>query len=240
MATNKINGKSYIGQTIQRLQQRKHVHISYAINKRTNVYFHRAIKKYRPKNFSWKILAKCNNINELNKLEIFYINFYDTFKNGYNLTTGGRNCKLSKETKRKISISHKKENLSKEARQRMSAAKKKENLSKKTIQRMSIARQGIRLSKKTKKKISLAMTGKKLSNEHKRKISLANKGRKLSKKTKQKMTITNKGHNARAVIIMGKYFYAILEASKLLNISYDTLYYRLNRQFPGYQYIDKR
>lgn len=239
MATNKINGKSYIGQTITNLKQRKYTHIYDALNNNTQCYFHRAIRKHDIKNFNWKILDRCNDIEKLNKLEEFYINFYDTFKNGYNLTTGGGNRKLSEKTKQKISISHKKENLSKEARQRMSIASRKENLSKETIQKMSIARKGRNLSEKTKKKISISRIGTKCSEKTKLKISLANKGRKLSQKIKQKMSITNKGKNARAVIIMGKYFYSILEAAKLLNISYDILYYRLNKQFSEYQYVRK-
>ena len=40
-------------------------------------------------------------MEELNELEIYYIKKYDTFGNGYNLTTGGYNHTVSEETKRR-------------------------------------------------------------------------------------------------------------------------------------------
>ena len=81
--TNKVNGKSYIGQTRYTLEFRwkQHQH------KKDNTYFHNAIHKYGIENFSIEILEKCN-IEDLNSREIFYIAKYDTFKNGYNLTIG--------------------------------------------------------------------------------------------------------------------------------------------------------
>lgn len=82
--TNKVDGKSYIGQTRYTIEFRwkQHQH------KNDNTYFHNAIHKYGIENFSIEILEKCN-IEDLNSREIFYIAKYDTFKNGYNLTIGG-------------------------------------------------------------------------------------------------------------------------------------------------------
>lgn len=82
--TNKVNNKSYIGQTRYTIEFRwkQHQH------KKDNTYFHNAIHKYGIENFSIEILEKCN-IEDLNSKEIFYIAKYDTFNNGYNLTIGG-------------------------------------------------------------------------------------------------------------------------------------------------------
>lgn len=82
--TNKVNGKSYIGQTRYTLEfrWRQHQH------KRDDTYFHNAIHKYGVDNFSIEILEECD-IADLNSREIFYIAKYDSFKNGYNLTIGG-------------------------------------------------------------------------------------------------------------------------------------------------------
>lgn len=82
--TNKVNGKSYIGQTRYTIEFRLKQH-QY---KKDNTYFHNAIQKYGIENFDMKILEECN-IEDLNSREIFYIAKYDTFKNGYNLTIGG-------------------------------------------------------------------------------------------------------------------------------------------------------
>lgn len=82
-ATNIINNMSYIGQTVQTLQSRIRDHM-----KRGN-YFHNALRKHGKENFTWDILAECNDVDTLNKLEIYYIGYYDTYNNGYNLTLGG-------------------------------------------------------------------------------------------------------------------------------------------------------
>lgn len=91
IATNRINNKSYIGKTIYDLQIRKNQHINDAKNNTdTTIYFHRALNKYGDSEFYWNVLwkGKCNN-NWLNNLEKYYIYYYDTFNNGYNMTEGG-------------------------------------------------------------------------------------------------------------------------------------------------------
>ena len=82
--TNKVNGKSYIGQTRYSLEFRWRQHI----HKKDNTYFHNAIKKYGVENFSIEILEECE-VSKLNEREIFYIAKLNTFKEGYNLTIGG-------------------------------------------------------------------------------------------------------------------------------------------------------
>lgn len=79
--TNKVNGKSYIGQTRYTLEfrWRQHQH------KKDNTYFHNAIKKYGVDNFTLEILEECD-VENLSSREIFYIAKYNTFSNGYNLT----------------------------------------------------------------------------------------------------------------------------------------------------------
>lgn len=82
--TNKVNGKSYIGQTRYTVEfrWRQHQH------KKDNCYFHNAIHKYGVENFIVETIEECD-VEDLNSREIFYIAKYDTFNNGYNLTIGG-------------------------------------------------------------------------------------------------------------------------------------------------------
>jgi len=90
-AINMINNKSYIGQTVQNFDLYKNGHIENALEKNSQKYFHRAIRKYGKENFEWKILFQdyCHP-NKLDELEIFFIAYYDTFKGpGYNMTIGG-------------------------------------------------------------------------------------------------------------------------------------------------------
>lgn len=88
MATNKVNGKSYIGLTTGSLENRCKQHKSQA--KRVDGLFQRAINKYGWDNFSWEVLEDdIDSIDDLNKREVYYIDKYDTFNNGYNMTLGG-------------------------------------------------------------------------------------------------------------------------------------------------------
>lgn len=116
MVTNQINGKQYIGQTIRGLKQRKNEHIYGAISERNNNYFHNSIRKYGPDNFTWIVIHdNITTIEDLNRLEIYYIQLYDTFLGiGYNLDGGGRNAITSDKTKRKLSEARKDKYLGKD------------------------------------------------------------------------------------------------------------------------------
>lgn len=86
--TNKLNDKIYIGKTMQSLSKRKASHYK-KIKYKSNTNFHRALRKY-PKNvFLWEIEKECKNEIELNESEIYFINKYDAYKTGYNMTLGG-------------------------------------------------------------------------------------------------------------------------------------------------------
>ena len=71
IATNKINNKSYIGQTIKSLRGRITSHNNEAMN-REGFKFQRAIRKYGIKNFEWRTLLECEN-EKLNENEIYFI-----------------------------------------------------------------------------------------------------------------------------------------------------------------------
>lgn len=87
MATSP-SGKSYIGQTAKTLEQRLKNHIKEA--KSGSPYlFHAAIRKYGIDNFTIIILKDNISDTDLDKWERFYIQKYNTYNNGYNLTTGG-------------------------------------------------------------------------------------------------------------------------------------------------------
>jgi hypothetical protein len=94
--TNNLTGKSYVGQTVQVPHKRWSAH-KYAAktNKYKGSYFHSAIRKYGPSNFTFEIIDTFKLDDErglgyvLNRFEVFYIKVYNTFKAGYNLTPGG-------------------------------------------------------------------------------------------------------------------------------------------------------
>ena len=99
--------KYYVGQTIEEYKRFKQ-HINDTINKKDDTYFHRALRKYGLDNFVYCVLEDNILRENLNLKEIEWIEYYDSFYNGYNLTTGGDSKRIiSEETKRKMSESHK-------------------------------------------------------------------------------------------------------------------------------------
>jgi len=86
-AQNKISGKCYIGQTIKTLDTRKEQHIKFS--KTNNSIFYNALRSYGEDNFTWEIIEHVNSKQELNEREKYYINEYDSIRNGYNMVAGG-------------------------------------------------------------------------------------------------------------------------------------------------------
>lgn len=99
--TNKINGKIYIGQSIN-LEQRRYAHKSSAFNEKAFDYdslFHKAIRKYGLENFSYEVIVELSSEEYskeiLNDLEKYFIKFYNSYENGYNATPGGEELNRS-------------------------------------------------------------------------------------------------------------------------------------------------
>lgn len=111
--TNTINGKIYIGKTIQPLNKRKYTHKSYSkkdVLTRKNI-FHNAIRKYGWDAFKWEILCECIDYDILSLTETMKIivnNSHYIDGHGYNMTYGGEGCigyKHTKTSREKISKS---------------------------------------------------------------------------------------------------------------------------------------
>ena len=107
MCTCNVNGKSYIGQA-KDVKDRKCEHLSALRgNYHFNQYLQNSYNKYKEYNFSWTVLEYCNE-DELNDREIYWIAYYDTYKNGFNANEGGggnRGFIRSEETNKKSSES---------------------------------------------------------------------------------------------------------------------------------------
>lgn len=90
---NKINGKIYIGQSINiKARLRSHICSAYNQNKKNDydLVIHKAIRKYGADNFSYEIIEECPK-EKLNEREEYWIVYYDSYYNGYNSTKGGDN-----------------------------------------------------------------------------------------------------------------------------------------------------
>ena len=106
-ATNKANGKIYVGITRQRLEARMAQHRSDANRKKTP--FACAIAKHGFDSFQWEVLESCDDYRSLQEAEIRWIAFFDCLcanKRGYNRTPGGAGnggLSPSEETKQLLS-----------------------------------------------------------------------------------------------------------------------------------------
>lgn len=99
--TNITNGKSYIGQSTN-IHKRWKKEIKDSNNANSQSYNYplmRAFRKYGINNFKFEVIEECK-IEELNKKEIYWIDYYDTFFHGYNQTFGGDTT--SRQPKEKI------------------------------------------------------------------------------------------------------------------------------------------
>lgn len=89
--TNKINQKSYIGETTTTLKKRWHDHIreSFSEGHGYNYHLHCAIRKYGLDNFTFEEIEQCSDEARFAR-EHYYIMFYNTLEpNGYNLLASG-------------------------------------------------------------------------------------------------------------------------------------------------------
>jgi group I intron endonuclease len=136
-------GKKYIGQTIHE-KERKRRHTTSCKNGVDNK-FYRAVRKYGWNNFIYGIIEEYDD-RVLNEQETFYIDYYDTFHNGYNSTLGGegvRGFTHNENTRKKLSKANKGKIIPLETREKIS----KSNI-------------GKIVTEETKKKISEKISGK--------------------------------------------------------------------------------
>lgn len=86
--TNLLNGKTYIGKTdIHTVQERFKEHIKDS-KKYLDRPLYRAFNKYGIENFKIETIEECN-VNESCEREKYWIEYYNSFKYGYNATIGG-------------------------------------------------------------------------------------------------------------------------------------------------------
>ena len=156
--TNLVNGKVYIGQTLNPSKRfKKHIY-SLKNNSHYNIYLQNSWNKYGIDNFEFKIINSANKLNDANLLEIQYIKLYHSTNPtyGYNIESGGKNSSPSEKTKTKISKTMIKNETTKGTNNGMYGIKGKLNPN----------------------------YGKKLTTEHKQKLSKAKKGKRISEKHK--------------------------------------------------------
>lgn len=159
--TCSITNKSYIGLTMQGVKGRFKGHLK---NSRdgSDVFLHRAIRKYGAINFTIESIVECYSLKEAQTCERAQIAKLGTYApDGYNVTIGGEGAIGMKMTPEQI-------------------------------EKIRKANLGRKHSEETKMKMRLASRkGKHLTEEHKRNIAIANTGYKHTDEAKAKMSATH-------------------------------------------------
>lgn len=102
LATNKTNGKKYVGQTIQLLKKRIAVHFS------GRTAFSNALRKYGTDGFFFEVIDNADSLAQLNEKEAAWISAHNCMApNGYNLRAGGTVASPTPETRLKMSLAKK-------------------------------------------------------------------------------------------------------------------------------------
>ncbi len=195
----------------------------------------RIIKKHGNDIFEREILEEnIKNLKILNEREKFYIEKYNTFNDGYNLSIGGDGGGdwILKKTKEEI-----------EAIAKIKSDKNKGRIfSEETKELMSLKKKGIPLTEEHKLNIRKAQSGenhpwfnKKHSEESKLKMSKSRIGFKnivLSKRLQEYNA------NSKKISINGEIYKSQIEASQILKIARETIRKRvLSEKHPNYFYI---
>ncbi|MBE8949426.1 MAG: GIY-YIG nuclease family protein [Quinella sp. 3Q1] len=156
---NKINGRKYVGQTVQPLEIRfdKHTRSNYAIG--------RAIRKYGKENFYCGVIKTCASKEELDYWEKYYIATLKTKKTyGYNLTDGGEGT---------VGLERTPEHCAK-----LAASKRGKNN----------PNYGKHPSNETRAKRSASLKGRRFSEEHCAKLAAAQTGKRYADESRVKMS----------------------------------------------------
>lgn len=86
---NDINDKVYIGKTIYSLEKRWSEHCYDSTTRKNEKRpLYNAMNKYGINHFQIQLVEECS-VSELSDREIYWIQYYNSFNNGYNATKGG-------------------------------------------------------------------------------------------------------------------------------------------------------
>lgn len=118
--TNILNGKLYIGQTTKTLDQRIQTHRNSMVSM-VDTHLYNAMRKYGWDNFKFEEIATAQDKGTLDELEAYFINMYDTIRNGYNMAPGGVYNPMSSEV---VAEKHHQKMRTPEARKKISESMK--------------------------------------------------------------------------------------------------------------------
>jgi group I intron endonuclease len=87
--TNSFTNKCYIGYTSKSADERWSQHVRRSFKKKLNCKFDNALRKYNITTWTVEILEENLSVTESKQKEIYYIQLFNSYNNGYNSTLGG-------------------------------------------------------------------------------------------------------------------------------------------------------
>lgn len=188
--TNIVNGKLYLGCTID-FSKRKHDHLKkLRTNSHKNKHLQDSFNKYGEQNFRFEILVECTK-EMLASEEHYWSNLLKIHdrKFGYNQRPTHPYNKIvqTPETIEKMRNSLKGRKLSEESIRKRTETRKKNGYKHSEETRKKIGRKGRKMSDEAKAKMISKLKGRVLSEEHIRKAVEGRKGYKHSEETKNKI-----------------------------------------------------
>jgi group I intron endonuclease len=84
-------GRAYVGQTTQDPNRRRLEHVCHSNHSPKSYHFHNALNLYGIDAFTFEVIAEATSVEELNSLEIKFIEQFDSITNGFNIREGGGN-----------------------------------------------------------------------------------------------------------------------------------------------------
>lgn len=100
--TNKVNGKMYVGRTVQKVEERFKQHCK--AEKTSGILLHRAIQKHGKENFEVEIIEECRIKRRYIQAEYKWIKALNTLSpSGYNTVLHGGAVRHTKATREKMS-----------------------------------------------------------------------------------------------------------------------------------------
>ena len=202
-ATNKTNGKIYIGKT-GNLHQRKKGHLRDSKSPKTR--FHSAVKHYGIDGFNWDILSECaSEVSDTEERK--FVGLYDSMntEKGYNQTPGGGGGNTwdgnlhKEETSRKLSQSisnskkHKESHRSPEYIKLMTKLNREKAKDLEICKKISKSLKGKPFTESHRNNLSIGSTGKILSEEHRKNIGEAVRVRMAVPENRKRISDSLKG-----------------------------------------------
>ena len=189
VATNRVNGKKYVGQTNLTTEARWEMHIRKARASRPNCRVLEAAIRNGAGSFDIRSihLPEGSSQADLNLLEQRTIaEMCSLVPVGYNLRTGGSNGRLHPETKAKLAAGRIGRLASPETRAKQSVARKGRRMSPSHAAAIGAALRGRPIAAWRSEKMHAACRGRPLTPEHRAKVAAAGIGRVCSSETRAK------------------------------------------------------